>query len=321
MARRIKIAADENSDRLKKHDDLEQTDSGIFMGPERSSALGDAEPSEAAVSKGSEISDMDNARLIKALQQYDNELLEQFFAESDDEPPVSISPEGRRKMKDALAPWLGAERAELLIEREEIASQKRIRAWKHKKRVQLAKRTVRWCATAAVILLMVMSENFIGNDAMAFRLPDVKYFLTAKNEYSKLRLDLSESEDYNGDDSPILESIETHYCLGTNVEGYQLLDISESSRLCMYMYQNSTGNSFVFIQQLSDLDIEINTEQNNVKKVESLYGDALLYDYNDLKGLAWNYHNYLFKIEGDLSEQQLIKFQEYLTKESTDNEK
>lgn len=318
MARKIKITADENSDRLKKHNNLEQADSGISMGPERLPASEDIKSSEAAEGKGSEIADIDNARLIKALQQYDNELLEQFFAESDDEPPVSISPEGRRKMKDTLAPWLGADRAELLVKREEQASNARIKAWKHKKRVKLAKRAVRWSATAAVVLLMVMSGNFVGNDAMAYRLPDVSFSTIDKNKYTKIFIE--ESECLDKFESEELEYIETVYMPKKILDGYALLNRIDNPQILYCVYENSSGDRYYFTQQVQADNIAVNTEAQVIDEIDTIYGPAQFYNYNGQSGLTWVYHNYYFKIEGAFSKDILMEIQESLQKENEDEE-
>lgn len=318
MARRIKITADENSDKLKKPNDLEQADSGISKDPEQSSAPEDTKAPEETVCKGSEISDIDNARLIKALQQYDNEMLEQFFAKSDDEPPVSISSEGRRKMKDTLAPWLGADRAELLMEREEIASHNRIKAWRHKKRVQLAKWTARWSATAAVVLLMVMSGNFIGNNAMAYRLPDVSFSTIDKNKYTKIFIE--ESEHLNEFESEELQYIETVYMPGKIIEGYSLLNKIENPQIMYCVYENGLGERYYFTQQVQADNIAVNTEAQVIDEIDTIYGPAQFYNYNGQSGLTWVYHNYYFKIEGEFSEDILLEIQESLQKEHENEE-
>lgn len=314
MARRIKITADENSDKLKKPNDLEQADSGISKDPEQSSAPEDTKAPEETVCKGSEISDIDNARLIKALQQYDNEMLEQFFAKSDDEPPVSISSEGRRKMKDTLAPWLGADRAELLMEREEIASHNRIKAWRHKKRVQLAKWTARWSATAAVVLLMVMSGNFIGNNAMAFRVPQAGVVAEKKTDYSKFHINESEIES----DSSLGDldgKIGVQYVLTDVIEGFVLEDKIVTPGMSYYVYSNLDNQRYQFSQYIAEDDVAINTEENDFVVIDSSFGDAYYFEYGTSKSLVWNYNGYSFKLEGNISKDQLLSLQKSIRKE------
>lgn len=313
MARRIIFTADENSDRLKKHNNLEQADSGISVGLERPPATEDMKSSEAADGKGSEIADIDNARLIEALQQYDNELLEQFFAESDDEPPVSISPEGRRKMKDTLAPWLGADRAELLVKREEQASNARIKAWKHKKRARLAKRAVRWSATAAVVLLMVMSGNYVGNDAMAFKVPNIGYISEKQADHSKFKT--PEANTFLDSDKEKMDGITTVYVLTECIEGCELKDKITTADSILYVYANSGNKNYQFSQFVLDSGIGVNTEMKDYKKIDSSFGDAYYVEYKSTKSLFWNYNGYSFSIEGNISKEELLFLQKSIRRE------
>lgn len=286
MARRWKKKlADENSDKFIKKDENGQEEF--------------------------ESSKIDYAQLIKALQQYDNEMLEKFFDQPQDEPPVSLSDKGRENLRDTLSQLIGDNRADLLIQNEQKQYQADKKSWQHEKRTRFVKRTVRWGSMIASILIFVTIVGSIwGNNAMAYKLPKNSFFSVVKDKYTKLYLQTDESEKVE----PI-DEIEYYYSPNLLIEGYDLTEKIRSKRMLQYTYTNSYGDEYYFTQQISDSGVGINTEEHDGISTETLYGNAIYYSYCGISGLLWEYRGYRFKLEGKLSEAQLLKIQESLRKE------
>lgn len=72
---------------------------------------------------------------------------------------------------------------------------------------------------------------------------------------------------------------------------------------------------YQFSQVRLDNDIEINTEDKDYILLDSAYGDAYYYEYKDIKSLFWNYNGYSFRIEGNITKEELLTLQKSIRKE------
>ncbi len=285
MARRWKkTLADEDSDKFIKKDENEQNEF--------------------------EASKIDYAQLIKALQQYDNEMLEKFFDQPEDEPPISLSDRGRENLRNSLSQLIGENRADLLIQKEQNQYQADMKTWKRSKRARIVKRTVRWGAVAASIWIAIFIGNIFSNDSMAFRLPNVGIISENKGEYSKFK----PIEDATSYESSMCED-SARYVLTSTIEGFILMDKIVTSDMNYYVYRNEDDQGYQFSQFLLADNVGINTEEKNYTRIDSPFGDAYYYEFGSSVGLVWNYNGYLFRIEGNISMDQLLYLQESVRKE------
>lgn len=150
------------------------------------------------------------------------------------------------------------------------------------------------------------------DSSLAFKLPEVGFEAIVRDDYTQLFLNESnvlETSRING-----ISQIETHYILGKIVEGYSLMDSIITKRLNYYIYENSSGKQYFYSQQLEVANIAVNTEVKVLEVIDTLYGKAQYYTNGSVSGLAWNYNNYSFKIEGCLSIEELESLQESLEK-------
>lgn len=315
-----KKAADENSEKNKKASGSEDKENGnikdlaheyaqvndlnfsenmpdIFSGEGKDDFLDENDPEDAI--------------LLKALQQYDDEMLDKFFNEEDDEKPIPLSDEGRENIKELFSEWIGPENAEAVLKKEEENYQKDFRRWKQKRRGRTLAYASHWSirVAAAVFLMVICAVN--TDSSLAFKLPEVGFEAINKGEYTQIFIKSYESENDSWDN----EKIETKFVLDKVIEGYDLVDTIITQRMCYYVYQNSALDMYYFIQQNDKFDVGINTEQTQETILSTLYGDANFYQYDKGNGLIWDYRGYSFKIEGRLSKEQLISLQESLRKE------
>lgn len=283
MARRWKKKlADENSDKFIKKDENGQEEF--------------------------ESSKIDYAQLIKALQQYDNEMLEKFFDQPQDEPPVSLSDKGRENLRDTLSQLIGDNRADLLIQKEQKQYLADKKSWQHEKRTRFVKRTVRWGSMAASIGIAIFVVNIFSNSTMAFRLPQAGISFEKKEDYTKFR---------PVENEPILDNSQdsAKYVLTIKIEGFRLVDKIIATDMNYYVYQNDNNQSYQFSQFLLDDNVGINTEEKDYTLIDSPFGDAFYYEFGSSIGLVWNYNGYLFRIEGNISKDQLLYLQKSVEKE------
>lgn len=320
-----KKAADENSEKNKKASGSEDKENGnikdlaheyaqvndlnfsenmpdIFSGEGKDDFLDENDPEDAI--------------LLKALQQYDDEMLDKFFNEEDDEKPIPLSDEGRENIKELFSQWIGPENAEEVLKKEEENYQKDFRRWKQKRRGRTLAYASHWSirVAAAVFLMVICAVN--TDSSLAFKLPEVGFEAIVRDDYTTLILKENELED-----SSVQYRIETWYLLGTTIEGYSLTDKIMLNDIVMYIYSNNIGDFYNFSQQTQTANAEANTEQNKGEEIDTMYGLAYFYCYNETNALVWNYQGYSFKIEGTLTKQQLVELLNSLQKEKKDEEK
>ncbi len=315
-----KKAADENSEKNKKASGSEDKENGnikdlaheyaqmndlnfsenmpdIFSGEGRDDFLDENDPEDAI--------------LLKALQQYDDEMLDKFFNEEDDEKPIPLSDEGRENIKELFSQWIGPENAEAVLKKEEENYQKDFRRWKQKRRGRTLAYASHWSirVAAAVFLMVICAVN--TDSSLAFKLPEVGFEAIVGSERTRLHikkeLDSDREEDTMG-------QIKTKYKLEKVIEGFSLIDSISTARMLHYTYGNTEGDLYNFTQQIKQANVGINTEQNKDIPIDTLYGTAYFYEYNEQCGLLWEYGDYLFKIEGKISKDDLLDLQQSLVK-------
>lgn len=257
--------------------------------------------------------------LAEALKRYDDELIDEFFNEEDDEKPVPLTEHGRQGMKHLLEQWVGPEDAQKILQQEQEAYETDLVRWKKKRQALLYRRMRRWgtVAAAAVFTLIISTVNV--QDSLAFKLPTAGFKAAVKDDYTQLFVEDDEEE--SGDTDEMLESIQTYYVLDKTLPGYELVNVIRGTLYSYYEYEDKNNDTgYNFIQQAVVSDIGVNTEYQNGTEEDTLYGTAFFYDYDGRVGISWNYAGYSFRIEGNLSKEEILLLQSSLVKED-ENEK
>ncbi len=255
--------------------------------------------------------------LAEALKRYDDELIDEFFNEEDDEKPVPLTEHGRQGMKHLLEQWVGPEDAQKILQQEQETYEADLARWKKKRQARLYRRMRRWgtVAAAAVFTLIISTVNV--QDSLAFKLPTAGFKAAVKDDYTQLFVEDDEEE--SGDTDEMLESIQTYYVLDKTLPGYELVNESKGSMFCYYEYQNYENRDiYIFTQQTEQYEIGVNTEYEEGIEIDTLYGNAIFYTYSGRSGLSWNYSGYSFRIEGNLSQEEILMIQSSLVKEDED---
>ena len=252
--------------------------------------------------------DPEDALLIKALQRYDDEMLDQLFSQSDDEKPVPLSAKGHEQIQELFSQWLGPEKAKLMLEKEDVAYQNELRRWKNIRRQRRLVRVRRWGSAAAAALFAVILGTLGMQSSLAFKLPEVGFEAIVGSERTRLTAETSEQ----GGEA---DGIDVYYTLGKVLDGYELVDDIENEYIKYQVFQNASGEAYIFSQQPSTSDVYANTEIMQGENVNTMYGTAYLYLFDDINSIAWNYQNYTFKIEGVLSKEELLSLLQSLIRE------
>lgn len=277
---------------------------------------------------GTEISDdpsgmwtEEEEQLLKeALKRYDDEMMDEYLTASDDEKPIPLTSEGRAKMKALLEQWVGPDDADQILNAEQKKYKEDLDRWKEKRQKRMRRHWRLWGSVAAAAIFTVIIS--VGNvqDSLAFKLPAAGFEAAVKDDYTQLFVEKDEDQESDKEDAP-LESIQTYYVLGKILPGYELVEEFKGNMFCYYEYKNmDNGDLYIFTQQIGNLEIGVNTEYEKGIEVDTLYGPALFYNYNNRTGLSWNYSGYFYRIEGNLSKDQLLIMQSSLVKEK-ENEK
>lgn len=250
--------------------------------------------------------------LAEALKRYDDELIDEFFNEEDDEKPVPLTEHGRQGMKHLLEQWVGPEDAQRILQQEQETYETDLVRWKKKRQARLCRRMRRWgtVAAAAVFTLIISTVNV--QDSLAFKLPTAGFKAAVKDDYTQLLL---ETEDLEKGQEIESTSINTNYCLGNVLDGYSLSDCIVLSDSIIYIYENG-DKSYSFIQQVEATQVFTNTELKEGEFIHTMYGMAFFSQSEDSSSLVWNYQGYTFRLDGNLSKDDLLGLLESLQKEN-----
>ena len=248
--------------------------------------------------------------LKEALQQYEDNMINELLSDTGDEKPFALSPEGRKNMEQLFTQWLGPEKAREIMDQEKKNYREDLRRWKQRRNARLLQYLKKggMVAAAAVVVVILSIANL--DDSLAFKLPEAGFEAVLKEDYTRL---LAESYKETGNN---IYTIKNRYTLGSIVSGYQLLSSVHTHYMTYNVYENVlTGERYFFLQQGIDTKFGINTEYLSVQEIDTMYGPAQFDQHSAGYGLTWQYSGYMFKIEGDLTQDQLIELQESLISE------
>lgn len=246
-------------------------------------------------------------KLKAALKAYDEERISDFFLKENDEKPIPMTDRGKENMRELFTQFMGAEKANEVIEKEEQYYQQKVERWKARRR-----RRIKKGVAAAGIAVCVVAG--VSTAAVAFNLPENIYRALNKDTYTKVNVDVpvdTSEHDY----------IEQEYVLSECIDGYELADRIVLQNLIYSMYELDDERNYTFTQQLEQFNTNVNTENSTIELVDTMYGEATHYSNNGLNALVWFYNGYYFKISGTITLDELKFLQESLKKGENINEK
>lgn len=251
--------------------------------------------------------------LKEALQQYEDNMINELLSDTGDEKPFALSPEGRKNMEQLFTQWLGPEKAREIMDQEKKNYREDLRRWKQRRNARLLQYLKKggMVAAAAVVVVIFSIANF--DDSLAFKLPEAGFEAVLKEDYTKL---LPDSYTQEVGQSEYIDVLEVYYSLGIIISGFQLTDSIKTNFMIYDTYENVVaGEKYFFQQQMVNSKVGVNTENINLEELDTMYGPAQFYQSDSGYGLTWQYSGYTFKIEGNLTKQELLNLQESLRKE------
>ena len=268
---------------------------------------------------GTEISDdpsgmwtEEEEQLLKeALKRYDDEMMDEYLTASDDEKPIPLTSEGRAKMKSLLEQWVGPDDADQILNAEQKKYKEDLDRWKEKRQKRMRRYWRLWGSVAAAAIFTVIIS--VGNvqDSLAFKLPAAGFEAAVKDDYTQLFVEKDEDQESLDE---ALDEIATRYFLGVTLDGYSLESQIVLSDFIMSIYQNGES-SYSLVQQVETYQVFGNTEQYEGEPIETMYGTAYFFQYENTNSLIWNYQGYSFKLEGSVSKKDLLVLLESLYRE------
>lgn len=149
-------------------------------------------------------------------------------------------------------------------------------------------KTIRIMLVAAILLALMMTafvfpssrDSFIDNFNIASR-----YQMTKENKNS------------------VPDKITVDYI----PEGFELESNENLSKYLIFKYSNSNGNSFTIYKASSSTEIYFDTEAQITEKIIIENTTYLYYvNVNGLNGIIWTENDYIYRINGSISQEELI---------------
>lgn len=242
----------------------------------------------------------------RSLLSYDEEKIQEFLNEEIDEnlPPLVFSAKAQKEMIDALSKTIDRDSATSIIEKQAARLQWERAQWKRERRRKRYNRVMKSMSVAAAVIVVFIGVGLLGDKAGAWSLPKISFNTIDRDTNTKVVLES------NGD--IVRTEIEQVYELGMVLDGYELVDSVVTPEMNIFYYANEHEETYTFMQQINSYGLSINTEHEQEELIDTLYGQACLYSYNERNGLFWSYQGYTFEIQGKISKNLLLELQNQL---------
>ena len=155
--------------------------------------------------------------------------------------------------------------------------------------------------TTKTVKVMWIAATLCALLFTAFVVPSSREFIVDHFEiFSRYKLTESNNNAINGE-----------ITVGYIPEGFKLTNEQKSARTVMNDYYNSNGEFFTISKYSSSIEVDLDTETGNIEnftvnnKVYSYYVDK-----NNNNYLVWNVNDYVYRINGTISKDELLKIAE-----------
>ena len=158
-------------------------------------------------------------------------------------------------------------------------------------------------AASVLLAAAVLTLAFNKDVANAYWWEDLSFLMENFDEYSELDI-------YNvikHDDAEYPDTIEAVYVPTVVAEGYEVESEEVLLKQVKIVYVNQNNIRYTFFQETQDMGQHINTENTEQKVYKTLYGDAYYSENMGENQLVWYYENYVFSIQGKISNEDMIK--------------
>ena len=138
----------------------------------------------------------------------------------------------------------------------------------------------------------------------ALRVPIARFFSEKQPTYTILNAEPETENERDAEAYP--DTIEKKFVPSKVLEGYEEVDSFEFSKYIQKTYRNSEGKDYRFFQETKDTNTWLDNEGVDLRREDTLFGDAFYYKKGNEYKLVWSYEGYVFKILGDLTEEEMV---------------
>lgn len=153
-------------------------------------------------------------------------------------------------------------------------------------------------AIVLACVFIVCSIAVMSVDAL--KTPITRFLFEDEPEYTVLTPESENSDE----ESP--ETIEKKYVPGKVLDGFEKVERIEVSKILKIRYEKDEQDYYQFEQATRDVQAWIDIEDTNIKKYDTVFGDAFYYEKDEIHKLVWSYEGYVFKLEGTLSRDEMV---------------
>lgn len=157
---------------------------------------------------------------------------------------------------------------------------------------------------AAACLCIVILGGVVSMNVDALRVPIARFFSEKQPTYTILNAEPETENERDAEAYP--DTIEKKFVPSKVLEGYEEVARSEMSKHVRIIYRNSDGIEYQFFQETKDTNTWLDNEGVELRKEDTLFGDAFYYRKGNEYKLVWSYEGYVFRISGNLTEDEMV---------------
>jgi len=161
---------------------------------------------------------------------------------------------------------------------------------------------------AACAAVAVLSGVTISVDAL--RIPVARFFAQDKPAYTVLEVEPDTEEDNDAESYP--DTIEKVFVPGKALDGYEEVGRESFSQMVRITYKNDEELEYYFYQETRDTSAWVDAENADAKLVETIFGNAYYSQKDNVFIFTWHYEGYIFRIMGNLSEENMVSIADSL---------
>lgn len=155
--------------------------------------------------------------------------------------------------------------------------------------------------TTKTIKVMLIAATLSALLLTAFVIPSSREFIIDNFDiFSRYKLTESNNNAINGE-----------ITVGYIPEGFELTNEQEFARATMNEYIDSSGGVFTISKYSSSTKVEFDTETGSIEKFDINGQEYIFYiDINNYNFLIWNKNDYIYRMSGTISKDELLKIAE-----------
>lgn len=278
---------------------------------------------------------------IRRLEAEMNDDMENILNSSKPMMPYHFSERYEQKLKDSLEEKFGREKAEMFLKIRAISRkaaeeeykkfmisngilpdtyigtekscQSDLSISKHKFRRRKFSRSLKkslfklpksnFVKAASALIFISLGVLILGkNEAKAYWWESIEFVINSYEEYSQI--EAHKAVDKGDIEYP--ETIEKKYVPEKVAEGYEEVAREAAEKYIKIFYTNLGDKFYSYMQQTQDLGTHVDIERSQYKDCSLIYGVAYYLEGNNYCKLIWNYEDYIFILEGNLTKEQVM---------------